>query len=334
MVILVFLETFVKITKMIVFNLKRDPVYGFRIHVLINYSNCEDAKFKTFQDNNICKLYHNDCVSDGQKSIQVVQNILFIQYHMHVLIHPKKKLVFGIKQQKILNQQYVKIINTTTLTMKKLHVTKELMVYVFLVFHLKERQDSYQILESQGMSRSLQCIKQSKLLKHLIRQIMLLTKLLPPCQGGGIDDTKPTICAFIPKEINSQNGTCKTFSQCADADKDEFTCKSNPSCYWNINKCVDQTYETFSSGLNCNPKPSFEGTKNTICLFENGKCQTYDPKIISESKACFIKSAYIYIWNSIINQCEACFHSTTPQNPGSTNIDIILSVFVTAILMV
>jgi len=37
MVILVSLETLVMniITKITVFNLKRDPVYGFRIHVLI-----------------------------------------------------------------------------------------------------------------------------------------------------------------------------------------------------------------------------------------------------------------------------------------------------------
>jgi len=82
---------------------------------------------------------------------------------MHVLIHPRKNLVFGIKQQRLVNQLHVKIFNIkhilnvnkqkvnvllmellafhckNVLNMEKLHVTKEQMVYAFLVFHSKER---------------------------------------------------------------------------------------------------------------------------------------------------------------------------------------------------
>ncbi|CAD8161687.1 unnamed protein product [Paramecium pentaurelia] len=393
----------------------------------INYSKCEDAKFKTFQecqlvspfctsnglncipltfcdqyqnlescvfgleklcgwnekcqpfkacsdlkspDNNVCKLYHNDCVSDGQKCIQVVQKCsMYLTSQACINLSQEETCIWNqitktcksitcedyqykthFECQQTKNQCTTN--GTTCIPLQKCSNYGETSCYQgtdgLCIFSFpfegktpikscrpKECQDVYNAQNNQSCQNILpgkQCVSNGI---HCIPKAQCSTYLtLTACQGGGIDGKKPTICAFIPKEINSQNGTCKTFSQCADADKDEFTCKSNPSCYWNINKCVDQTCETFSSGLNCNPIPSFDGTKYTICLFENGKCQTNDPKTISESKACFIKSAYTHTWNSITNQCEACFHSTTPQNPGSTNIDIILSVFVTAILIV
>ncbi|CAD8169895.1 unnamed protein product [Paramecium pentaurelia] len=78
----------------------------------------------------------------------------------------------------------------------------------------------------------------------LLKFNLIVTKPLQHTQGEGIGK-KSTICKFIPKENNFQICTCKTFTQYADEEKDQYTCKTNPSFYWTINQCIDYLVKPF-----------------------------------------------------------------------------------------
>ncbi len=46
-------------------------------------------------------------------------------------------------------------------------------------------------------------------------------KVATACNGGGLEGSSSVVCAFTPKsDTDKVNGTCKTFSACADANKD------------------------------------------------------------------------------------------------------------------
>ncbi|CAD8149880.1 unnamed protein product [Paramecium octaurelia] len=393
----------------------------------INYSRCEDAKLKTFQecqniskycttngsncipitfcalyekpdscvygldkqcgwnekcqsfkacsdlrssDNDICRLYHQDCVSDGSQCIEEAQKCSMYKTSNECLNASKEgpctwNQTANICQSKVCedykyltHQECYKANNlcttdgTTCIQQSTCSSYGQSTCYqgtdgpcIFGLpikgnsteqsCRIKECQDIHHEQSNQNCLKLIpgkQCVSNGT---HCIPKAQCSTyNTLTACQGGGIEGDKATICAFKPKEKNSQIGSCTTFSQCADAEQDEFTCNTNPSCYWNQNTCLDQTCQTFSNGLNCNPVPNFDGTKYTICLFKNGNCETSDPKTISESQACFIKSVYTHTWNSNTNQCEACFQGTTPLNPGATKIAMIISVFLTIFLIV
>ncbi|CAD8081428.1 unnamed protein product [Paramecium sonneborni] len=309
---------------------------------------CSDLKS---YDTDTCRIYHNTCISDGTQCIQQAQKCS--QYiTAYACSNPStegpciwnsKSLVCNSKQcndytysthtecqynnpQCITNGtkciQLSKCSSYDQLSCYK--GTDGLCIYSYPLdgstsikfCRPKECQDIFFAQDNQTCQNSLpdkQCVSNGTFCIPKAKCETYTT--FTACQGGGLDGQNPLICAFIPKEKNSSFGTCKLFSKCSDAEQDQITCKTNPSCYWDqhSNKCIDQTCQTFSSGLNCNPLPNFDGTKHTICIFENGKCSTLEPNNISDSKACFIKSAQTHTWNSLTNQCEKCLKESTPN---------------------
>ncbi|CAK89346.1 unnamed protein product (macronuclear) [Paramecium tetraurelia] len=149
-------------------------------------------------------------------------------------------------------------------------------------------------------------------------------KTLTSCNGGGLENNKATVCAFTPTGTDKVNGTCKTFTACADAVKDKLACSTNLSCKWTENStgtsCANHACDTFATGTDCRPIPSFDGTSSTVCVLQSGKCAAADPGTMTDAKICYVKSAYTYSWNSATNKCESCISgSVNPNNSNGTN---------------
>ncbi|CAK67224.1 unnamed protein product (macronuclear) [Paramecium tetraurelia] len=136
-------------------------------------------------------------------------------------------------------------------------------------------------------------------------------KTITSCNGGGLENNKSTVCAFTPTGTDKVNGTCKTFTTCADATKDKLACTTNPTCKWTENStgtsCANHTCDTFATGTDCQPIPSFDGSSSTICVLQSGKCAAADPGTMTDSKICYTKSAYTYSWNAVTNKCEKLY---------------------------
>ncbi|CAD8175771.1 unnamed protein product [Paramecium pentaurelia] len=150
-------------------------------------------------------------------------------------------------------------------------------------------------------------------------------KTITACNGGGLENNKSIVCAFTPNETDKVNGTCKTFSACTDASKDKLACTTNPSCKWTENStgtsCVNHSCDTFATGTDCQPIPSFDGTSSTICVLQSGKCAATDPGTMTDSKICYTKSAYTYSWNAATNKCESCLSGSVNPNVSNNTID-------------
>ncbi|CAD8113555.1 unnamed protein product [Paramecium primaurelia] len=149
-------------------------------------------------------------------------------------------------------------------------------------------------------------------------------KNITSCNGGGFENNKSTVCAFTPTGTDKVNGTCKTFTSCPDANKDKLACTTNPYCKWTENStgtsCANHTCDTFATGTDCRPIPSFDGTSSTVCVLQSGKCAAADPGTMTDSKICYTKSAYTYSWNAATNKCESCISgSVNPNNSNGTN---------------
>ncbi|CAD8211577.1 unnamed protein product [Paramecium octaurelia] len=149
-------------------------------------------------------------------------------------------------------------------------------------------------------------------------------KTITSCNGGGLENSKSTVCAFTPTGTDKVNGTCKTFTACADATKDKLACTTNPTCKWTENStgtnCANHACDTFATGTDCQPIPSFDGTSSTVCVLQSGKCAAADPGTMTDSKICYTKSAYTYSWNAATNKCESCISgSVNPNNSNGTN---------------
>nr|CAA59447.1 alpha-51D-immobilization antigen [Paramecium tetraurelia] len=149
-------------------------------------------------------------------------------------------------------------------------------------------------------------------------------KTITSCNGGGLENNKSTVCAFTPTGTDKVNGTCKTFTACADATKDKLACTTNPTCKWTENStgttCANHACDTFATGTDCQPIPSFDGTSSTVCVLQSGKCAAADPGTMTDSKICYTKSAYTYSWNVATNKCESCISgSVNPNNSNGTN---------------
>ncbi|CAD8113351.1 unnamed protein product [Paramecium primaurelia] len=149
-------------------------------------------------------------------------------------------------------------------------------------------------------------------------------KTITSCNGGGFENNKSTVCAFTPNGTDKVNGTCKTFTACADATKDKLACTTNSSCKWTENStgtsCANHACDTFATGTDCQPIPSFDGTSSTVCVLQSGKCAAADPGTMTDSKICYTKSAYTYSWNAATNKCESCISgSVNPNNSNGTN---------------
>lgn len=88
-------------------------------------------------------------------------------------------------------------------------------------------------------------------------------KTITSCNGGGLENNKSTVCAFTPTGTDKVNGTCKTFTACADATKDKYACTIIPSCLWIEDStgatCVNHTCETYATDAGCLNIPTFDG---------------------------------------------------------------------------
>ncbi|CAK67723.1 unnamed protein product (macronuclear) [Paramecium tetraurelia] len=149
-------------------------------------------------------------------------------------------------------------------------------------------------------------------------------KTLEACNGGGIDGTNKVVCAFTPNSATDKlNGTCKNFTQCSDANSDSIACGTNKSCKWNqsgtTTSCVSHACDTFATGTDCQPVPSFDAKSFTVCTVQNGKCAPGDPGTMTDPKICYTKSAYTYTWNSATSKCEKCLAGSTQPNNSNNN---------------
>ncbi|CAK61922.1 unnamed protein product (macronuclear) [Paramecium tetraurelia] len=84
--------------------------------------------------------------------------------------------------------------------------------------------------------------------------------------------------------------------------------------------CANHACDTFATGTDCQPIPSFDGASSTVCVLQSGKCAAADPGTMTDSKICYTKSAYTYSWNAATNKCESCISgSVNPNNSNGTN---------------
>ncbi|CAD8124045.1 unnamed protein product [Paramecium sonneborni] len=149
-------------------------------------------------------------------------------------------------------------------------------------------------------------------------------KNITSCNGGGLENSKQVTCAFTLTGTDKVNGTCKTFTACADASKDKLARTTNPSCKWTENSTgtssANHTCDTFATETDCRPIPGFDGTTYTVFVLQNGKCTAADPGTMTDNKICYIKSAYTYSWNAATNKCESCISgSVNPNNSNGSN---------------
>ncbi|CAD8055987.1 unnamed protein product [Paramecium sonneborni] len=149
-------------------------------------------------------------------------------------------------------------------------------------------------------------------------------KILEACNGGGLEGINQVQCTFSPNSATDKfNGTCKEFTQCKDANQDSNACSTNKACKWTLTEiassCVSHTCDTFATGTDCQPVPSFDGKTFTVCIIQNGVCTASDPGTITDSKVCYTKSAQSYTWNQNTNKCEQCRAGATQQNTTNNN---------------
>ncbi|CAK67225.1 unnamed protein product (macronuclear) [Paramecium tetraurelia] len=154
----------------------------------------------------------------------------------------------------------------------------------------------------------------------------LLAQLIRPlhsCNGGGLENNKSTVCAFTPTGTDKVNGTCKTFTACADATKDKYACTIIPSCLWIEDStgatCVNHTCETYATDAGCLNIPTFDGNSQMVCFMQDGKCVSSDPIEITDPRICYSKSQHSHTWNIQTSKCESCSQVKNPDTPQTTN---------------
>ncbi|CAD8082116.1 unnamed protein product [Paramecium primaurelia] len=154
------------------------------------------------------------------------------------------------------------------------------------------------------------------------------------CASGGLDGQ----CAFTPIASQSNDGICKLFTQCSDANSDKDTCLSNSKyCQWissGVTKqCIPHTCLTYNSKKDCLPVPSYDQKSFLLCAKINNICQEVQPTTLT-METCYINSAQTYIWNTSTSKCVQCKIKTdnnvAPNSQVSTKSSVLL--FTLAIL--
>ncbi|CAD8182439.1 unnamed protein product [Paramecium octaurelia] len=126
------------------------------------------------------------------------------------------------------------------------------------------------------------------------------------CASGGIDGQ----CAFVPSASKANDGVCKLFTQCSDADNDKDVCLSNSKyCQWvstSVKKqCIPHTCLTYNTKNDCTPVPSFDQKSYLLCAKVKNICQEVQPTTLT-METCYRYSAQTYLWNITTSQCVQC----------------------------
>ncbi|CAD8162524.1 unnamed protein product [Paramecium pentaurelia] len=173
---------------------------------------------------------------------------------------------------------------------------------------LKECQDvigkTLEICKSAFDSSYKKCVSNGSVCIDLNYCASYTTKVA--CASGGIDGQ----CAFQPNASKSNDGICKLFTQCSDADNDKDVCLSNSKyCQWISNslkkQCIPHTCLTYNTKNDCHPVPSFDQKSYLLCAKVNNICQEVQPTTLTMD-TCYINSAQTYIWNTSTSKCVQC----------------------------